>query len=222
MRDYLKQYEGAVGASASIVTIAQFFSPVLIIKQIVQQGNTKNVDPTPFVGGIGMGLLFLRDGLMLGDGPMTIVNIVALALNAIYLLLFLSYHDDKAKVLSQFQKCTFGALAIIAYTFLDPGKERVAQIYGICITGLMFALISAPLIDLKNILRERDTRSLPFPMILSGTIVTMNWLVYGIIIDNGFMIVQNVVGLILSASQLSLFVICPLLKRMDEDKKKAL
>lgn len=115
MRDYLKQYEGAVGASASIVTIAQFFSPCklyhkkpvkpeltqklwflccyctytssvssftrfwiflemrffagfllgrftgiegnvfrLIIKQIVQQGNTKNVDPTPFVGGIGM------------------------------------------------------------------------------------------------------------------------------------------------------------------------
>lgn len=145
----------------------------------------------------------------------------------------------QAKVLSQFQKCTFGALAIIAYTFLDPGKERVAQIYGICITGLMFALISAPLIDLvnigyfvirsndhpkrylalglsikiaffqwescplgtinikincelfqKNILRERDTRSLPFPMILSGTIVTMNWLVYGIIIDNGFMIVS--------------------------------
>lgn len=44
----------------------------------------------------------------------------------------------------------------------------------------------------KEIIRTKNTDILPFPMILMGSIVAAQWLLYGIILDNGFMIVSIV------------------------------
>lgn len=41
-----------------------------------------------------------------------------------------------------------------------------------------------------EIIKNQDTGSLPFPMILSGTVVTSLWLLYGIILENNFIIVS--------------------------------
>ncbi|CAG2060952.1 unnamed protein product, partial [Timema podura] len=60
-----------------------------------------------------------------------------------------------------------------------------------------------------EVIRTKSTAMLPFPLILSGTVVTFLWLLYGIIINNSLIQLQNVVGLTLCAIQLSLFVIYP-------------
>lgn len=50
---------------------------------------------------------------------------------------------------------------------------------------------------------------MPFPIILSGTIISILWLLYGIVMREGFVVFQNAVILLLSAVQLSLFAIFP-------------
>ncbi|KAF6208843.1 hypothetical protein GE061_014584, partial [Apolygus lucorum] len=205
----LKDYQDIVGSTAAVVTIAQFFSPLFICKKIVAQGNTNNVDATPFVGGIGIGLLFLRHGYLLNDPAMIPVNLFAIGLNMIYFLIFLAYSDCRGTIITNLVKSVIGACALVSYTFLDSNNERVLTVYGTMVTGLMFALIAAPLKDLKEIIKNQDTGSLPFPMILSGTIVMSLWFLYGVILENVFIVVQNGVGLLLSAVQLSLFVIYP-------------
>uniref|UniRef100_A0A0A9XEH5 Sugar transporter SWEET1 n=1 Tax=Lygus hesperus TaxID=30085 RepID=A0A0A9XEH5_LYGHE len=116
----LKDYQDIVGSTAAVVTIAQFFSPLFICKKIVSQGNTNNVDPTPFVGGIGIGLLFLRHGYLLNDPAMIPVNLFAIGLNIIYFLIFLAYSDCRGAIFTNLVKSVVGACAIVSYTFIDP------------------------------------------------------------------------------------------------------
>lgn len=69
-------------------------------------------------------------------------------------------------------------------------------------------------------METKSTEGLPFPMIFSGTLVSISWLLYGIIIENGFVIFQNVVVFLLSVVQLSLFVIYPSKPKSDSKKEQ--
>lgn len=59
---------------------------------------------------------------------------------------------------------------------------------------------------------------MPFPIILSGTIISLLWLLYGIVMREGFVVFQNAVILLMSAVQLSLFVIFPSTSYVPIDK----
>lgn len=205
----LADYQDLVGTAAGVVTIAQFFSPIFICKQIIGQGNTKNVDSTPFVGGIGMGLLMLRHGYLLEDPTMTVVNVAALILNSVYLFIFFTYTNDKGSLVKNFLKTVAGSALIISYTVLDWSPNRVLAVYGSIVTLVMLILVGAPLRDLKEIIKTKNTGSMPFPMIVSGEVVLSLWLLYGIIINNIFIIIQNAVALTLTTFQLALFFIYP-------------
>lgn len=214
----LEQYKDLVGSAAAVVTAAQFFSPVFICKKIVNQGSTENVDPTPFVGGLGMGLLMLQQGLLLGDVPMIAVNVLALVLNLCYTAVYYLYTTQKGKLILTIGRTLFFALAIIAYANIDSNPDRVDLIYSSIVTVLLLSLIGAPLLEVKQILATKNAEKLPFPLILSGTVVTFLWLLYGIIINNVFMQFQNVVGFALSFVQLGLCLMYPGPK--DKAKKK--
>lgn len=60
-----------------------------------------------------------------------------------------------------------------------------------------------------DIIRSKSTEGLPFPIILSGTVISILWLMYGIITNEMFMIFQNLVIVVMSVVQLSLFAIYP-------------
>ncbi|XP_070171275.1 sugar transporter SWEET1 isoform X2 [Polyergus mexicanus] len=65
------------------------------------------------------------------------------------------------------------------------------------------------LIYKKEVIKTKSTEILPFPLIFTGTLVSFLWFLYGLIINNVFVIFQNAVGFILCIIQLSLFVIFP-------------
>ncbi|XP_073970490.1 sugar transporter SWEET1-like [Rhodnius prolixus] len=204
----LEDYKNIVGAAAGIATIAQFFSPLIICRNIIQQKDTRNVDPTPFIGGIGISLLMLQHGLILNDPAMIPVNIVGLILNIVYLSVFYTYTKDKFDVFRSLGKVIAGVAVLITYAQLES-EERIEFNFGVIVTILLLTLIGAPLFNLKEILRSQDTSSLPFPMISCGTVVTFLWLLYGIIIKNIFIQIQNVVGCTLCSVQLALCLMYP-------------
>lgn len=59
---------------------------------------------------------------------------------------------------------------------------------------------------------------MPFPIILSGTIISLLWLLYGIVMREGFVVFQNVVIFLMSAVQLSLFAIFPSTPQVSNGK----
>lgn len=70
-------------------------------------------------------------------------------------------------------------------------------------------LIASPMAGLKDVVRDKSTESLPFPLIFMGFVVSLAWLVYGVILNSVFVVMQNLFAVLLSGFQLSFFAIYP-------------
>ncbi|XP_066997602.1 sugar transporter SWEET1 [Anabrus simplex] len=214
----LEDYKDIVATSASVTTILQFFSGAFICKDIIKQGSTKDVSVMPFLGGTAVGVLMLKYSLILDDPAMTRVNLFGLFLNALYLVCYYIYTHEKGAVLTQLMYSTAFVGVLLGYTAWES-PDLIEFRFGMIITILLMLLIASPLFSLGEVIRTKSTATLPFPLILSGTLVTFQWLLYGIIIKNEFIQFQNVVGLVLSVIQLSLFAIYPSKPAQDTKKK---
>ncbi|KDR15496.1 sugar transporter SWEET1 [Zootermopsis nevadensis] len=214
----LEDYKDVVATAASIMTTAQFFAGMFICKDIVKKGSTENVSGAPFIGGSAMGILMMQYSNILNDPAMTRVNIVGVTLNLGYLLCYYIYSENKRELQKQIFYTTAFVAALIAYVFWE-NPDFVEFRYGLIITTLFMLLIASPLLSLGDVIRTKSTEMLPFPLILSGTVVTFLWLLYGIIIKNSFIQFQNAVGFTLFSIQLSLFAIYPS-RPQKKDKKK--
>ncbi|XP_068629752.1 sugar transporter SWEET1 [Battus philenor] len=217
--DMLQPYKELVGSVAAIVTIGQMFSGSFICYDIYKQGNTRGISVAPFLGGVVMSLLNLKYGYILRDDKMIQVNFVGLALNILYVLMYFNYTSEKVKVWAKTGLAGAFTAALLGYAEMED-PALVENRFGTIITAFMFYLIASPLFGLKEIIRNKSTEGLPFPIIFSGTIVTFMWLLYGIILKNKFLVIQNVVAVVLCSIQLSLFVIYPS-KRTAKEKAKS-
>lgn len=74
--------------------------------------------------------------------------------------------------------------------------------------------------ELGEVIRKKSTEGLPFPIIFMGFLVGMTWLVYGIILNSMFMVLQNLVAVLLSGFQLGLFIIYPSKSAVADKKNK--
>ncbi|KAK7791541.1 hypothetical protein R5R35_008342 [Gryllus longicercus] len=204
----LEDYKDIIASAASITTIGQMLSGVPICYNIVKQGNTENVDVMPFLGGTAISVLMFEYSNILKDDAMKQVNWFGLILNTAYLLCYYIYTNDKKKVRFQSFRALLFVGVLISYAKLES-TDKVEYRFGIIITALFMLLIAAPLFSLKEIIQTQCSAILPLPMILTGTLVSFQWLLYGIIIKNNFFVFQNVIGLGLSVIQLALCIIYP-------------
>ncbi|KAL6444433.1 hypothetical protein ACFW04_001940 [Cataglyphis niger] len=211
----LEQYKEIVGSCAMYITMAHMLTGTLICKDIYKKGTAKGTDPMPFVGGIGVCILMLRYALMLNDPTMINVNIFGLLTNIIYMIVYYYYAPNTREVLKLIYKVTIFVIILLVYAQIEHPKN-VEFRFGIVVTVLLFLLIAAPLMHLEEVIRTKSTEILPFPLIFVGTLVSFSWLLYGLIINNVFIIFQNAVGFILCIIQLSLFVIFPSKKEQAE------
>ena len=67
-------------------------------------------------------------------------------------------------------------------------------------------LFGAPLLGVRDMLARRDASALS-PLVLFFSLATSGlWTLYAVLIDDGFMLVPNAMGLALSVAQLGIFV----------------
>ncbi|XP_011306280.1 sugar transporter SWEET1 [Fopius arisanus] len=214
----LEDYKEIVGNSAAICTMAQMLSGILICRDIHRKGTADGFDPMPFVGGIGMGLLMLQYAFIVNDPAMISVNVFGLTTSILYVLVFYFYSPKKNELVMTIAKTLGIAGIFLAYAQIEEPVTLEFR-WGILTTALLFLLIAAPLANLGEVIRTKSTEILPFPLIAMGTLVSSQWLLYGIILDNSFIIIQNVVGLGLYIIQLSLFAIFPSKPEAKLEKK---
>lgn len=58
-----------------------------------------------------------------------------------------------------------------------------------CIVTILF--FAAPLASLMHVMKVKSSESLPFPIILSTFVVSLQWFLYGIIINDKFVQVST-------------------------------
>ena len=204
----LEDYREAVATCASICTMGQMLAGTLICKDIYRKGSSKGFDPMPFLGGIGMCILMLQYAWILGDPAMININVFGVLTNTAYMAVYYYYSHHTKDTLALIGKVAAFVMVFLTYAQVE-NSEKIEFRFGVVVTVLLLLLIASPLVHLGEIIKTKNTDILPFPLIFMGTIVSFQWLLYGLIINNVFVIFQNVVGFTLSVMQLSLFVIFP-------------
>ncbi|CAG9760847.1 unnamed protein product [Ceutorhynchus assimilis] len=216
----LQPYKELVANLAGALTILQFFAGIVVCRDIHKNGSTKGFSPMPFIGGVAIGILFLQYGVILEDRIMILVNLVAIFLNLLYTVFFyVKSEDKKNEVLKPIAYAVALDAVLLGYARSDT-PDNVEFSFGFILTALMLFLMGMPLLDVKEIIKRKDASSIPFPMTFMGTIVTFFWLLYGVILQNNFMIVQNAIGVFLCSFQLVLIVIYRPRTRAVRSKKQ--
>ncbi|XP_022917999.1 sugar transporter SWEET1 [Onthophagus taurus] len=200
----LRPYKLTVGNVAGIVTTIQFFSGSVICFDIFKKKTTQGVSSMPFIGGTVIGILVLKYAIMLNDQAMYQVNMAAIILNVMYLIFYLVYSKHRYE---EVYRPSARGFALVSALFLYIKWEDATKIefrYGLIVTVLMLLLMGSPLMEIKDIIRKKDASCIPFPITFMAFFVSILWLLYGIILMNDFMIIQNTIGTLLCVTQLYL------------------
>uniref|UniRef100_A0A1E1X2H5 Sugar transporter SWEET1 n=1 Tax=Amblyomma aureolatum TaxID=187763 RepID=A0A1E1X2H5_9ACAR len=199
-----------VGDLALVFTIVNYASGVQICRKVREKGGTHDLSPLPFFAGILATFLWLEYGLMKEDPILIWVNAIGLLLQASFLGYFYSYTKVKATLNWKI----FVLLIVLAgiyyeVTYFISNKDVALSIVGLmgCIAAFLF--FASPLSSLLHVVRTQSVETLPFPLIMSAFIVSSLWTLYGFVCEDPFIYTPNIMGTLITACQLALFMIYP-------------
>ncbi|KAL3269052.1 hypothetical protein HHI36_008135 [Cryptolaemus montrouzieri] len=188
LHSILLPHKELVGKVCSIVTIAQFFSGAFLCRDIYKKKSTEGISALPFIGGVTIGVLMLKYAVFLQDESVFVVNMAAVILNSLYLGFYFLYSKDNWEEV--YKPTSYGLLLVavcLGYAEMES-PEVLEYRYGLLVTILMLLLMASPLKDLGEIISSKDASAIPFPLTFMGSIVSLLWLLYGIILQNNFMV----------------------------------
>lgn len=137
-------------------------------------------------------VLSLKMGTLMGDQAMIQVNIIGFGINVVFMVIFYLYASGqfKSKIWLKMGVTAILIMSCLTYCNIeDPAKIEFRL--GMLITAILVILVGMPLLSLGEIIDKKSTEGLPFPLILSGTIVAASWAAYGIAIRNEIVTVSR-------------------------------
>lgn len=222
--DLLHPYSETIGAVAGFVTCLQAISGAFLLNDIRKRGYADGFSAAPFLGGIVISILGYKLATIVNDIAMIRTNFVGVAINVVYLACFYVYSSEKTRPLVQKQTIytiLFAGTCLVYAMFEDP--KNIEFRLGTLLTTILACLVGSPILSVGEIIRNKNASNLPFPIILSGTMVAFLWLTYGVSLKNKILIYQNAFLLILSAPQLMLCYMYPGPQtRKDNESEKLL
>jgi len=101
-----------------------------------------------------------------------------------------------------------GVMAVIGYTKSFSNDTRIL-IVGIVTNANLLFFYGAPLSTISTILANRNTATIHVPTMLTNTISSVFWGVYGLAILDLFICIPNCIGAVLGFMQIALYLVFP-------------
>ncbi|KAK9737892.1 Sugar efflux transporter for intercellular exchange [Popillia japonica] len=206
---YSDTLRNILATTASISTLLQFLSGLIICKSIVRKRGTGNMSPFPFISGHLSTSLWLRYGMLIDDFSLIFVNTIGSLLFLGYTVIFYYYSIKRSMIVKQFTGCMLLLIIAVMYSAWSEDAFTVRKRIGTLCCIITVVFFAAPLTTVIHVLKMKSTDSLPFPIILTGFIVTSQWYAYGILLNDEFIQIPNFLGTVLTFAQLCLFCIYP-------------
>ncbi|XP_037946313.1 sugar transporter SWEET1 [Teleopsis dalmanni] len=195
--------------TAVITTVFQYLSGAIVCHKYMQKKSTGDSSGFPFICGFLSCSLWLRYGCFTNEQTIAFVNIIGAMLFFMYAVLYYIFTVNKKPYLKQFSAVLLILLAVILYTNQETDNDKAVKIMGIVCCIVTVGFFAAPLTMLMHVIRVKNSESLPFPLISMSFLVSLQWLIYGVIISDSFIQIPNFLGCMLSILQLCLFVVYP-------------
>ncbi|XP_055294908.1 sugar transporter SWEET1 isoform X2 [Sitodiplosis mosellana] len=205
-----------LSASTVTTTFLQFLSGALVCRKFIQNKSTGDSSAFPFICGFLSCSLWLKYGILANEKTVILVNTVGATLFFSYFIVFWMFSVSSSALYRQF----FGAILVLGFVlsyteYYEENRAEAIEVVGyICcvITVLFFA---APCCMLVEVFRKKSTEMLPLPLILMSFIGSVQWFAFGVIAKDLFLQIPNLLGALLSGTQLALFCIYPNKQRIS-------
>uniref|UniRef100_A0A8B9VPP7 Sugar transporter SWEET1 n=1 Tax=Anas zonorhyncha TaxID=75864 RepID=A0A8B9VPP7_9AVES len=164
-----------------------------------------NIQFPPFLTTKANNLCWLGYGCWKPDWTLIIINSIGAALQSLYILVYFYYSTTKRQVL--LKVLTFLALlaAACGYFCYFTDKDTLRSHVGLFCSILTIMMYASPLTDLAKVIRSRSTRCLSFPLTVTAFLASSSWTLYGLWLEDLYITVPNVPGIVTSVVRLWLF-----------------
>ena len=140
--------------------------------------------------------------MAIDDIPMCTVNVIGLAVSVFAAGVFYLLSPHKS-VLENWAVVVFAYLTILLMG-VRMGLVTVSRLGVIATFGSLVTMIS-PLLTVIKVLKLRDSNAMSLPFIAMSLISSLAWAGYGWERHDPYIVVPNLIGVLLSLSQLLLF-----------------
>jgi len=190
-----------VGTAALCSTLLLYLTELPLAKQLTVQRSADGVLYTSILVNLVNNIYGFAYGIISSTEVMQITNGVGTILHIIMCLAFIGVSTKKAGAISS----TVGAAAFVVGSkfYLDnlEDAERLDTL-GLLSTVVCFLAFATPGISLYSAWQERNADLISIPISWGSLICSVTWGIYGILLDNVFIIAPNIPGVVISTLSL--------------------
>ncbi|XP_011209738.1 sugar transporter SWEET1 [Bactrocera dorsalis] len=205
----LPTYDVLLESTAVVSTVLQFLSGVIICRKYIQKKSTGESSGLPFICGFLSTSFWLRYGMLTDERSVILVNIIGSFLFLCYTMIYYIFSVNKKSYMRQFGIVLCILFSVWYYTNLVETEAEKIRIMGLVCSIVTVCFFAAPLTMLIHVIRVQNSESLPFALIVMTFLVSIQWVIYGVVISDTFIQIPNFFGCLLSMLQLCLFVVYP-------------
>ncbi|XP_010519500.1 PREDICTED: bidirectional sugar transporter SWEET12-like [Tarenaya hassleriana] len=216
----------AFGLIGNIISFCVFLSPVPTFYRIWKKKTTEGFHSLPYVVALFSAMLWLYYATQRSDVLLLVtINSFGCFIETLYISLFLAFADKSARMftLKLALLMNFGGFCMILLLcqFLAKGSTRAKIIGGICV-GFSVSVFAAPLSIIRVVIKTKSVEFMPFSLSLSLTLSAVVWLLYGLSLKDFYVAFPNVIGFLLGAIQMILYVVYKYCKTTPDFTEKEL
>jgi solute carrier family 50 (sugar transporter) len=191
--------ENYVSYLGSILSILLFLSPLKLFYKLNYE-----INPFPFYIIVLSSSLWFSYGYFLNIFAVMISNMTGIIFGTLYVYLSYQKSTNKNTIIRDFTiTLVFFVVVIFLMTTLFSEKDLIDNLGLLCCIFNVIAFAS-PLVNLKTVLLEKNSESLPGPLIVMSFLCSIVWYYFGVLVEDSFIKIPNLIGIFLSTIQLFL------------------
>ncbi|XP_008429953.1 sugar transporter SWEET1 [Poecilia reticulata] len=189
-----------------VFTVGMFSTGLTDLKKMRESKSADNIQFLPFLTTCLNNLGWLFYGTLKRDHTIVVVNIIGALLQILYIVMFFLYTKQKRLVVLQ----TLASAAVLVCgwlyftTVLTEGEARLNQLGLIC-SVVTVSMYLSPLTDLVAIIRSGNVQVLSFPLTVATFFTSTAWVLYGLQLNDYYIMVPNTPGIFTSLIRFYLF-----------------
>eukprot|EP00994_Dinema_validum_P002051 NODE_1434_length_953_cov_113.935841_g1110_i0.p1 GENE.NODE_1434_length_953_cov_113.935841_g1110_i0~~NODE_1434_length_953_cov_113.935841_g1110_i0.p1 ORF type:complete len:236 (+),score=40.26 NODE_1434_length_953_cov_113.935841_g1110_i0:59-766(+) len=197
------------GLLGPAISIGLYASPAKIAQEIFAAKSTMQYSALPYVTMFANCSLWTNYGYLIGNASICAPNLVGMGLSAGTLAVYLQNTNQTGTVMQQMAGAGAGLGAILGYVYLVAPTDVAASHMGLIASVICICMFASPLATVADVLKEKNSRSLPLPVIVMGTANCGVWATYGFCLGDIYVYGPNTLGFLLSFFQLMLCMVYP-------------
>jgi solute carrier family 50 (sugar transporter) len=205
-----------IAALGSVIGTMMSLSPVpTFIDIAIYSKTTGGYTVAPYISSVCCSSIWLTYALLAGSSKSDLIplNALSIAIYMAYCAVFVTYTDNRQEVLRTYTAALLIIASIAALATLVQSLVLIG-ILAIAANCLMFA---APLAIVKEVVKTKSVRYMPFLMSLMSFLCASVWLIWAIMAQDYFVLIPNALGTLFSLAQLVLYGVY---WRMERNEKR--